>query len=339
MKPRTLAVGLVAALLLASATAYGSADRLGSAGAQELRIPVGAREVAIGGAVVADAAGAAALFWNPAGAGNTVNTEILFSHQPYIADMNVEYVAVNTPTGIGTIGASVKVLSVGEMLVTTEAAPEGTGETTSPTMSVLGLTYSRAMTDRVLFGVTAMYVNETILRESAKGVAFDFGFQYHPGWRGLKLGLVMKNFGPGLTFDGPDFERILLPADQDPQSRGRTFKTQTAPCELPSSFEFGATWEQTLSPLSRVLVASAFQSNNFSDDEVRVGAEYGYRDLLFVRGSYVYTAQDDYLFNKGAVGIGVRVPMGASDAFLDYAYVPVRDWFDDVHHLTVRFQF
>jgi hypothetical protein len=330
---------LAAVLAAASATAYASADRLGTAGAQELRIPVGARETALGGAVVSEVAGVSALYWNPAGAGNSEATQVLFSHQPYIADMDVEYFAVNAPVGFGTIGASVKVLSVGDMVVTTEEAPEGTGEIASPTMSVIGLTFARAMTDRVLFGVTGMYVNESILRESAKGVAFDFGFQYHPGLQGLKLGLVMKHFGPSMTFDGPDFERLLLPPDQNPFSQRRSFKTQSAAFELPSSFQFGASYERPLGDESRGLVAGTFQSNNFSDDEYRMGAEYAYRETFFARGSFVATGQDSYLFDRGAFGVGFRVRLAGSDMFADYAFVPVSDWFDDIHHFTVRFHF
>jgi len=340
MTSRILAAALAAALLAAVSTAaFGSANKLGTAGAQELRIPVGARAAALGGAMISEVAGVEALFWNPAGAGNTEATELMFSHQPYIADMDVNYFAVNAPVGFGTIGASVKVLSVGDMIVTTEDAPEGTGEVTSPTMSVIGLTFSRAMTDRVLFGVTGMYINESILRESANGVAFDFGFQYHPGWRGVKIGLAMKNFGPSMTFDGPDFERLFLPPDQDPQSQRRTFKTETKEFELPSSFNFGISYDTPIGETSHALISGAFQSNNFSGDEFKLGGEIGYKNMLFGRASFTATQQDDYLYDSGAFGVGFRAGVAGAEVVADYAFVPVSNWFDDVHQFTLRFHF
>jgi len=82
-------VVLMSAMLLA-----GNEIKIGTAGAQELRIPVGSRGSALGGAMVANAYGAEALFWNPAGAANQTGTEAMFSHLEYFADMNLEYVVL-----------------------------------------------------------------------------------------------------------------------------------------------------------------------------------------------------------------------------------------------------
>ena len=57
---------------------------------------------------------------------------------------------------------TVKVLNVGDITVTTEDAPEGTGEILTPNFAVVGLTYGRRMTDRVLIGLTGSFINEKV---------------------------------------------------------------------------------------------------------------------------------------------------------------------------------
>ena len=98
-------------------------------GAFELQIPVGPRGTALGGTVGSDATGVEALFYNPAGVGLTQGTEALFTHTQYFADMKLNYAAIAAKMGnFGVLGFSAKVLSIGDVIVTTEDAPEGTGE-------------------------------------------------------------------------------------------------------------------------------------------------------------------------------------------------------------------
>jgi hypothetical protein len=181
-------------------------------GAGELKIPVGPRSTALGGTTAADVEGAEALYWNPAGLGGLTGTSAYFSHLSYIADMNVNYFALVTKAGkFGSIGFTAKVLDVGDVVVTTEEAPDGTGDVISPTFSILGLTYARQFTDKVRFGATAQFVNETVANARARGVAFDFGFQYDTGYNGLAFGFVMKNFGSSMSYSGSDFESTSHP--------------------------------------------------------------------------------------------------------------------------------
>ena len=141
---------VLALLACAAGPAFaGSDERKGTGGALELRLPVGPRGTALGGSVVSDAAGIDALFWNPAGLATIQRTEATFSHTQYIADMKLNYAAVGTHLGLGALAFNAKVLSVGDVIVTTEDAPDGTGEILSPTFSVLGASYARQFTDRV----------------------------------------------------------------------------------------------------------------------------------------------------------------------------------------------
>jgi hypothetical protein len=245
---RSAVAGLAAGVVLLGAFAglafAGSDERTGTSGANELRIPVGPRGTALGGTTVADASGPEALYWNPAGLATLTETDVYFSHLSYIADMNVNYFAIVTKAGsFGNIGFSAKMLAVGDVFVTTEAAPEGTGDVLSPTFATFGLSYARQFTDRVRFGTTFQFINEKVAQAQAKGLAFDFGFQYETGYNGLNFGFVMKNFGTTMEFSGSDFELNVPIPDAEPGAANRTVASTSAAFELPSYFQMGAGYD------------------------------------------------------------------------------------------------
>ena len=328
---------LMSAMLLA-----GNEVKIGTAGAQELRIPVGSRGSALGGAMIANSYGAEALFWNPAGAANQAGTEAMFSHLEYFADMNLEYVGITTNLeGFGTLGASVKVLSIGDILRTTWDDQQGvSGETFNPTFSVLGLTYARQFTDRVSFGTTVYFVNERVEQVSARGVAFDFGFTYQPNWRGLKFGVVAKHIGPQMQFTGSGFDIKTIPDTNDPNSSAKTVRTASEGFDLPSSIQFGVAWNALQNNEKNDLeLSGTFQSNNFSQDEFKGGAEYGFNDTFFLRGGFVGSSQDEFTYG-GSFGAGLKFHWGGSHVSLDYSWQQVDvTGFDDNQYFTVKFAF
>jgi len=63
----------------------------------------------------------------------------MFSQMSYFADINVSYGAIAVQAGeFGTLGFALKTLSFGEIPVTTQAFPDGTGELYSPSYLTLG---------------------------------------------------------------------------------------------------------------------------------------------------------------------------------------------------------
>ncbi|MBD3161401.1 MAG: PorV/PorQ family protein [Candidatus Eisenbacteria bacterium] len=339
MQFRTLFGTAVLLLALGVGTAMaGNADRIGTAGGQELTIPNSARGLALGGGAVADAGGVEMLWYNPAAIASVRNVEAYFSNLSYIADMDKSYVAVAVKGGFGTIAVSADVLQIGDIIETTEDAPEGTGRVFSPNFSILGLSYGRYMTDQVRIGTTLKVVNESILNEQATGVTFDAGILYRPGPRGVSFGLALKNFGPNMQFTGSDFESFHRTAD-NPNANDRALASQSAAFELPSYFELGARYEVGMGETSELAGYGSFRSNNFNNDEVKVGAEYSYEQTVFLRGGGVLSANDDYLFGP-AFGAGVAIPVGAQSViYADYTLRTVSDYFDDNHMFAVKFEF
>jgi hypothetical protein len=334
-------ISLLAALLVVDIFASGG-KRNGTAGASELLIPVGARGIALNGAYISGIDGLEAIYYNPAGLGATLGTEAMFSYTSYIADIGVQYAAVGTGfEGLGSIAFSVKSLDFGDIPVTTTENPYGTGAMFSPTYVVLGLTYANGLTDRIRVGVNFNVVTEKIMRSTATGIALDVGVQYDgiAEVEGLQLGVVLRNFGPQMSFDGPDLIRFA----SDPNSlRGeQAYKIEGASFDLPSQLEFGLAYKRNFADNYRFTLASSFQQNNFANDEYKAAAEFAFQETFFLRGGYSFMGEavdleEEQIFGP-SFGAGVKVNAGFDIAF-DYAY-RVATYFDANHVFALRIIF
>jgi hypothetical protein len=306
-------------------------------------VPVGARDLAMGGSTISTTKGIEALFWNPAGVAKSDNSaNFIFSHMSYIADIGVEYGAISGRFGdLGTFALSVKSLSVGDIPVTTTEAPDGTGQNYSPQYFTAGLTYSRMLSDRIAVGLTTNFISETISDVSATGVAFNIGVVYDnlADVNGLSLGVVVKNIGPQMQFDGP---ALYVVGDVADQNRPPQYvKLESAPFELPASIELGMGYRSTVSENADLLFSGTFQSNNFSEDEYKLGAEAGINKMFFLRFGYSFapSTPDDaeYLYGFTA-GAGIEYNLGDALLGVDYAYRDVQ-FFSGNHVIAVRLGF
>lgn len=319
---------MLLAMTLNSAFA-GSSRRIGTAGAHELRLPIGARGIAMGGAMIADARGVEAMFWNPAGLANLQGSEAMFSHQPYIADIGVNFAGIATNIeGFGTIGVSAKIISIGDINQTTEEFPDGNGIVFNPTFSVLTVSYSRIMTYRVSIGLNLKFIQESILNSNASGAAADFGIIYNPDWHGMTLGLSIRNYGPPMSFSGSGSDRPL---------DGRVGSAESADFELPSSFNIGLSYDLYNQERSMAKFSGNFASNNFSEDLWQSGMEYVYDGKYSLRAGYNYSNQDDWLYGFSA-GAGLVYDMGGTLVTLEYAWTET-EFFDANQYFTVKASF
>lgn len=339
-KKYILLTKVILIVALCAVEIYASGGRRnGTAGAQELLIPVGARGLAYNGAYVSGIDGIEAIYYNPAGLSFSNNSaQAMFSHMLYIADIGVSYAAVAADfPGFGAIGFSVKSIGFGDIPVTTTENPYGTGATFSPTYVTVGLTYANALTDRIRVGLNVNLVTERIIRTSATGVSLDVGVQYNgiAEVEGLKLGVVLKNFGPTMSFDGPDMLRTALDANA---LRGDQFyKIDAASFELPSQLELGLAYEKRFANDYRAMIATSFQNNNFANDLYKVGAEFAFQETFFLRGGYGFSQEavdieEEQIFGA-TFGAGVNVNAGI-DLKVDYAYRTAR-YFDGNHVFSI----
>jgi hypothetical protein len=322
-KIRKQSLLIFACLLIISVVSLaGNKNRQGTAGAQELLIPVGARGLAVGSSGIASATGIDAIYWNPAGIVRTEsNVEAMFSQMQYVADIGVSYGALNVNAGsFGNIAFTIKSLSFGDISRTTEDFPDGTGETFSPTFVTTGITYGKLLNDRISVGVTFNLIAEQIMSSSATGMGINAGVQYNGlAMPGLKLGIAVKNIGPNMTFSGSNLYRFgTIEADRDAQY----YKVDAASFELPTTMEIGLAYEKKIGDQHNFLLSTTFQNNNYSTDEYKFGGEYGYDNLLFLRGGYNVNPEastDGQLFDY-TFGFGLNFDLAGTVVAFDYAY-------------------
>ena len=339
----------VCLLLLACVATFASAankDRIGTAGAQELLIPVGARTTAIGASSMVFATGAEAIYWNPAGLGRMgTNVDALLSSMNYMADIGVVYGAIGVKAGdLGNLGFSIKSINFGSIPVTTADFPDGTGQVYSPVFLTLGATYAKALTDRIAVGVTADLVSERIMQLSASAIAFDVGIQYQNlAVQGLNLGVAVKHIGGGLAFSGTN---LLVNADATSGLRGtQQYAIVAATADLPSCVEIGLGYSRKFDEKNGVELGVAYRSNNYLEDEYNLGAEYEFTNTLFLRGGYTFAPQSvkdiaderSYVYDY-TLGAGLHYPVGDVDISIDYAYQHVK-FFTGNNVFTLRLGF
>ena len=341
---RWCCVAVLFVLLLNVAGYAGGEDRAGTSAAPELVIPIGARYVGMGGSPVAIASGVEAIFWNPAGVDRAPRSaNAMFSYRSHIADIALDYLAVSGKFDFGTVALSLRSLNIGDIPVTTESAPDGTGEIFSPTFFVMGLTYSRQLTDRISIGATANIISETFAKVNSNGISFDAGVQYKGviGIQNLDIGVALKNIGPPMQYGGSG---LWVSADAVGAQRGSTYyKVEAASFELPTVVEIGAAYQLYAQDVNMLNVMGSFQNNNFAYDEYRIGAEYAYDQQLFLRAGYLLgaasTSDQPDIYEKISLGAGINFKdVGGTDISFDYAYVPVKI-FDANHVISLKIGF
>jgi hypothetical protein len=249
--------------------------------------------------------------------------------------------------GFGTLALSLRSFGIGDIPVTTESSPDGTGEILKPSFFVVGFTYSKLLSDRTSVGATVNVINETFANVSASGVSFDLGVQYHNlvGIEGLAVGVTVKNIGPGMQYGGSGLYRQAKAEDAD---RGVTFyKVGAATFDLPSLFELGFSYERKLAEDHSIVASAAYENSNYAVDEYRVGVDYAFKKLLRLRAGYLFLpaptgdsrVKTPSVFKNFTVGFGLGLAeVTGANIDLDYAYVP-GDLFRDNNLITINIGF
>lgn len=316
----TLILGLAEARAQGILDLYGE-ENVGTAGAQFLRLPAGARAAGLGQAAVASSTDGASLFWNPAATLRTVGRRnIFFGHTEYAAGIGVEHAAYHWRHQNYGFGLTAGMLRSGDIPRTTELYQEGTGTTFRADMYVLGLTVARAMTDRFSIGVTAKYYQENLDEFEIRAPLMDLGVLYYVGLGDLRVGFAVRNFGPDLKPGGTP-----PPIDGD-YSEIRDFQSFSAP----TSGSFGTCYTWGLSDKVRLETSADFHHPTDYSESFRLGGELDLDGLLFLRMGKE-TNRDEGGFSAG---FGVGAERDHWRLRMDYA---VRDMgaFGTIHMFSV----
>lgn len=217
---RALAVTLCLLLLMGvqPVTAKDANADAGTSSFPFLKINVGARAVAMGGAFTGLANDATALYYNPAGLAVMQRPSFVAGYHNYFEDLQSGMVGYVRPGSIGTFGLQVVYLNYGEFIETDQAG-NVLGEFSGGDL-LFGLSFARSYNSMFSYGVTAKFLYEKLEEYSATGVAVDIGVRYETeelNSRGFErenkftAGLIIQNLGTQLSALGSDTAKYSLP--------------------------------------------------------------------------------------------------------------------------------
>jgi len=273
---------IIIILLLGLLAGSTSADfsKVGSAGAQFLKIGVGSRYQGMSEASVAIVNDIYAMYWNPAGLVEIEDNAIGFTNVNWVLDIDLNYVAAAKYfEDIGVFGVSATVLSMDDQEITDFENQDGTGNYYSASSFAVGISFARQLTNKFAFGLTAKYIGEKIYNENSAGFAFDFGTMLYTGFRSLRLGMSITNLG--MTF------RVGLAYD----------------------LEIGANSIMTFS--------SELKHPNDNLEQGSLGVEYSMNNQFFLRSGYKFNTDEEGLAFGGGLITSITED---TRLFIDYSW-------------------
>lgn len=305
-------------------------QRAGISAFQFLKIGVGARGVGIGESFIAIANDASALYWNPAGLTQFPDNQFIFSHTEYLIDLKHEFFgAAYHLSSSDVIGLSLTSLNTDPMEITTETQPKGTGRYFKYGDLAFGLSYGRRMTDQFSFGVTIKYIEETLDMLKMRGTMVDLGTYYWTGLGSSRFAIVITNFGADVAPTG----KVTLFSGQNVNS----FQSFSPPTQ----FKIGFAMEPYETETDKITTSIELNHPNDNAENVHIGAEYRWKEWVFVRAGLKRTigeslfGRDNASSNDISFGVGFAVPILTSKIGFDYAFANY-NLLGSVHRVSVN---
>jgi len=311
LNPRRLAVfGRVSALSFAALLylpvhpAYGDVA-VGASSAGFLGFEVGGRPAGMAGAQTASASGVMAQFWNPAGLTSLDRPQIGAMHATWLGDLSYEWLGYARPMGSSRAVSSLSVAYFHLPSISgVDEFDNPTGEFKVYDMAVT-LGYARPLGKGISVGTNAKMIRQNLATVSATGVAVDFGVMADVS--GTKLGAVMQNVGPDLSFDGAAYP-------------------------LPQQLRFGVSREFYR---GRVLMAADYDMPSDYYNDLRIGTEVRAHPNVAVRLGY---RQEFGVASDPATGFSFGLGLNFKQLSVDYAMTPNNE-FDNVQRISFGYSF
>ncbi|MEW6685910.1 MAG: PorV/PorQ family protein [Candidatus Edwardsbacteria bacterium] len=310
--PKLTIIGGLLVLAIASST-DGSVD--GNAGTSSfsfLKIGIGARPMAMGGAFVALSEDVTGSFWNPAGLALLRTRQGTSGYLNYVVGVKCGYLAYAQPFDkMSTIGLTLQYLSVGSM-----AEMDASGKKIrdfSPSDLAVNISYAYILQEDIFLGGNLKYLQESISKYKASGLAIDLGAIYETNFKGVTVGACLQNLG----------------------KKTKAFVTEKE--KLPTGISVGVGYRPKATKVALAMDIVKPMDNKFN---LRLGGEYQINEFIAIRGGYdsrgsdLKTGSDIDDFAGLSCGFGLKWKKYTFDyAFAPYAELGNTHWIS----LSARF--
>ena len=271
-----------------------------------LKIGVGGRALGMAGAYSAVADDATSSYWNPAGLTRGEGGDLVIHHNEHFQGLRHEFFGVSSTKGGQGVGFAMCFLHTGDLELRTGAQEEPSGHFGVYDFS-LSLSYARELAEDLALGLTLKGLHERLYVHTVSGWALDIGLLYPTELKGLLLGAVVQNLGPGLTFKEEGFR-------------------------LPVTYRLGLSYRPPLHiPGGKTLLAIDGVKSVDSVLRADLGLEYEYQELLKARIGYKLR------YDTEGLTFGLGLGMGRKS--IDYAYIPYSYQLGSSHLITLSLGF
>lgn len=320
MRTNRNVMSVIALLCILAVIDAGAQQKLAQTGMKFLNVLPDARAAALGDAMSSLEGAAASQFYNPSAMARMSGfTSAYVSRAQWIADINHMYAAASfSPFDgeYGVIGLNFQAVDYGDFEETIRwNNDQGYLDlgTFKPTAFMVGLGYARALNDKFSVGGNIKYVRQSLgdatnavngdgqpvkVANTTSVFAFDFGILYRTGFKSLNFGMTIRNFAKEVMYQKEGFQLPL------------TFKIGLSMNVL-DLVDVGKDMHQFL------LAVDAEHPRDFPE-QLRVGGEYVFMEVLALRAGYV-SSGDEY---GPSYGVGLRKDFDGFGLAVDYGHTP-----------------
>jgi len=272
-------------------------DHAGATGMAFLKVGIGGRAAAMGGAYSAVSGDATAAYWNPAGLIGIEGKDVVLMHTAWLQGIRGEYAGLAVGNGHRTVGVSVRIQTAGDL-------ERREGPTVEPlgTFGVydvaLTCSYAQRLKPWMDFGVNVHALYEKIHIENASGWAMDIGLLFRTPVEDLQCSFVLRHLGA-------------------------TNKMKAESIHLPTEIRAGASYLLR----DRLLASVDVSFPNDYWTRVHLGLEYRIGGLLALRAGTQTGAEE----RNYSAGFGITYGTWR----IDYAFVPFDFDLGNTHRVSL----
>lgn len=304
-----------------------------------LNIGIGARNLAMGGAVTSTVKDVTAAYWNPAGlTTDEADLQVGLMHAEYFAGVaNYDYGAIkykidkNNALALSFIRLGIdNIPNTLNLFDASGAINYNNISEFSATDNAFMLSYARQSNTAWRMGANAKIIRRTIGPfGGAWGFGLDFGVQKSfKGWEFSLMARDVTSTFNAWSFNTNEFKDIFA-------ATGNVIPVNSVEVTLPTfiagvgkKIEFNDDW-QLITEANFAITTDGRRNTliktNFASIDPRLGFEVGYKDLIFVRGGINNIQQQRNIDNQTNTTIQPNLGIGAKikQVRLDYALTNV----------------